>query len=70
MYGHTIARRARAFLFLMSEYITVLIKQGQHTGTVLDALLRGGFELVERGYTHAGRELILKPPPEHLKDAS
>jgi hypothetical protein len=50
----------------MPQYITVLIKQGQHTGTVLDALLRGGFELVDKSYTHAGRELILKVPPEHI----
>lgn len=49
----------------MRPQITILIKQGQHVNTVLDALLRAGFELVEKNYTHAGRELIVTIPLEH-----
>jgi len=53
----------------MSNEITILVKQGQHVNSVLDALLRVGFELIEKSYTHAGRELRVKLPPEHLRNA-
>jgi len=54
--------------FFMSDHITVLIKQGQHTNLVLDALLRAGFEFVEKLYVHNGRELHMKVPPEHMRN--
>lgn len=54
---------------MRSPEIVILIKQGQHVNTVLDSLLRSGFELVEKSYTHAGRELRVKLPPEHLRNA-
>lgn len=49
--------------------ITVLVKQGKHVGAVLDALLRAGFELSGKTYSHAGRELHVIPPLELFKNA-
>lgn len=53
------------FWSLMNQYVTVLVRNGQYTGAVVDALLRCGFELIERTVTHGGRELLLKAPPDH-----
>lgn len=44
--------------------VTVLVRNGQYTGLILEALLMKGFELVSRNSTHGGRELHLKPPKE------
>lgn len=49
--------------------ITVLVRNGQFTNLILDALLRAGFEFKGKSYTHGGRELHLMPP-NNTPDAS